>query len=96
MQMQCNYGAKHLRCYSALLHTESHDLEHTVSKAIVGEAVAQVHQAIVESPNTEVTMIVVEKPTLEAARASTAQDMALVVVSAPLLISSPVGHASSS
>jgi hypothetical protein len=54
---------------------------------------AQVDEAIVESPNPMVTMTVVEKPALEAAGASTTQDMALVVVPTPLSISSPVGHA---
>jgi hypothetical protein len=41
-------------------------------------------------------MTMVEKSALEAARASTAQDTTLVMVSAPLSISSPVGHTSSS
>jgi hypothetical protein len=61
----------------------------------MGEAVAWVDQAVVESPNPEVTMTVVEKLALETTGASTAQDTTLVVVSAPLPISSPVGHASS-
>jgi hypothetical protein len=59
----------------------------------MGEVMAQVDEAIVESPNPMVTMTVVEKPALEAAGASTTQDMALVVVPTPLSISSPVGHA---
>jgi hypothetical protein len=58
--------------------------------------VAEVDQAIVESPNPEVTMTVVEKPASKVAGASTAQDTALVVVSAPLPTSSPIGHTSSS
>jgi hypothetical protein len=60
------------------------------------EAVAQVDQAIVESPNPEVTMIVVEKLALKVAGASTVQHTALVVVSAPLPTSSPICHTSSS
>jgi hypothetical protein len=62
----------------------------------VGKAIAQVDRVVVDSSNPEVTMTVVEKLALEAAGASTAQDTALVVVSAPLPISSPIGHASSS
>jgi hypothetical protein len=57
---------------------------------------AQVDEVVVESPNLEVAMAVVEKLASEAARASTTQDTALVVVLAPLPISSHVGHASSS
>jgi hypothetical protein len=66
-----------------------------VSEATVGETVAYVDQAIMESPNPEVTVTVAEKSALEAAGASTAQDTALVMVSTPLPTSSPVGHASS-
>jgi hypothetical protein len=50
----------------------------------------------VESPNPEVTMTMIKKLALEAVGASIAQDTALVVVSAPLPISSPISHASSS
>jgi hypothetical protein len=42
------------------------------------------------------TMAMVEKLASKAARASTVQNMALVMVSTPLLTSSLVGHASSS
>jgi hypothetical protein len=38
-----------------------------VSKVTVGEVMAQVDEAIVESPNPMVTMTVVEKSALEAA-----------------------------
>jgi hypothetical protein len=58
--------------------------------------VAQVDQAVVESPDPEVTVTVVEKPASKAGGASTAQNTALVVVSTPLSTSSLVGHASSS
>jgi hypothetical protein len=57
---------------------------------------AQVDEAIVESPNPVETVTMEEKSGLEVARASTMQDMTLVVVSTPLPTSSPVGHASSS
>jgi hypothetical protein len=53
-------------------------------------------EEVMESPNPEVTMTVAEKSASETAGASTAQDMALVLVSIPLPTSSPVGHASSS
>jgi hypothetical protein len=56
---------------------------------------AQVDEAIVESPNLVVTVTMVEKYALEVVGASTAQDTALVVVSKPLLTSSPIGHTSS-
>jgi hypothetical protein len=56
---------------------------------------AQVDEAIVESPNPMVTMTVEEKSSSEAARASIVQDTTLVVVSTPLPTSS-VSHASSS
>jgi hypothetical protein len=62
----------------------------------MGDAVAQVDQAIAESPSPKVTVIVVEKLASEAVGASTAQNMALVVVSTLLPTSSLVGHASSS
>jgi hypothetical protein len=57
---------------------------------------AQVDEAIVESPNPAVTVTVAEKYALEVAGASTVQDTALVVVSTPLPTSSPISHASSS
>jgi hypothetical protein len=49
-----------------------------------------------ESPNPALTVIVAEKFASEVAGASTAQDMALVMVLTPLLTSSPINHASSS
>jgi hypothetical protein len=67
-----------------------------VSEATIGEVMAQVDQAIMESPNPEVTVTVAEKSAVKTAGASTAQDTALVLVSIPLPTSSPVGHASSS
>jgi hypothetical protein len=50
----------------------------------------------VELANLEVNVTVVEKPASDAARASTAQDTVLVMVSAPLPTSSLIDHASSS
>jgi hypothetical protein len=76
--------------------TESQDSERTVSEATVGEAMAKVDEAVMESPNPAMTMIMAEKFASKVAGASTAQDTTLVVVSTPLPTSSPVGHASSS
>jgi hypothetical protein len=50
----------------------------------------------VESSNPGVTITVVERSTSKVGGASTTQDTTLVVVSTPLLTSSPIGHASSS